>query len=62
MYHIDRTVKEWKHAAFGDGSHIVYVNGAYKDESNPVGKLMHDLFDLTATEAEAYLQKSKEGV
>lgn len=25
----------------GDGTHIVYVNGAYRDES-PIGKLMHD--------------------
>ncbi|MDE7223113.1 MAG: hypothetical protein K2O34_04955 [Acetatifactor sp.] len=24
-----------------DGTHIVYVNGAYRDES-PIGKLMHD--------------------
>ena len=26
---------------FGDGSHILYVNGAYRDET-PIGKLMHD--------------------
>lgn len=26
---------------FDDGSHIIYVNGAYRDES-PIGKLMHD--------------------
>lgn len=26
---------------FEDGSHILYVNGAYRDES-PIGKLMHD--------------------
>lgn len=24
-----------------DGAHIIYVNGAYRDE-NPIGKLMHD--------------------
>ena len=28
-------------AVFGDGSHILYVNGAYRDET-PIGKLMHD--------------------
>lgn len=127
MYHINRTVEELEHASFGDGSHIIYVNGAYSDETSPVGKLMHDFrctsaadmyydvladrvryfketeggraqvckmvedlqketaifatikscrrrkvpeaeivieirdeFDLTATEAEAYIQKSKE--
>ena len=26
---------------FGDGSHILYVNGAYQNET-PIGKLMHD--------------------
>lgn len=26
---------------FGDGSHILYVNGVYRDET-PIGKLMHD--------------------
>lgn len=27
--------------SFGDGSHIIYVNGAYRDDT-PLGKLMHD--------------------
>lgn len=27
--------------SFGDGSHILYVNGAYRDQS-PIGRLMHD--------------------
>lgn len=26
----------------GDGSHIVYVNGAYEDNESDIGKLMHD--------------------
>lgn len=26
---------------FGDGTHIVYVNGAFRDDS-PIGRLMHD--------------------
>ena len=29
-------------ADFVDGSHIIYVNGSYKNDSDPVGKLMHD--------------------
>lgn len=41
MYHVERTVQETG-ALFGDGSHIIYVNGNYKDDGNPVGKLMHD--------------------
>lgn len=27
---------------FGDGSHIIYVNGQYKNDSDPIGRLMHD--------------------
>lgn len=42
MYHIDRTIREMNHELFGDGSHIIYVNGAYTDESDQIGKLMHD--------------------
>lgn len=42
IYHIDRTVYESEYEPFGDGSHIIYVNGRYKDESSALGKLMHD--------------------
>lgn len=41
MYHVERTVQE-AGTLFGDGSHIIYVNGSYKDDDDPVGKLMHD--------------------
>ena len=41
MYHIERTIQE-SGTLFGDGSHIIYVNGSYKNDSDPVGKLMHD--------------------
>lgn len=40
IYHVERTVKETG-KDFLDGAHILYVNGAYRDES-PIGKLMHD--------------------
>lgn len=40
VYHADRIVSETG-KPLGDGTHIVYVNGAYRDES-PIGKLMHD--------------------
>lgn len=40
IYHIDRTIRETGNL-FGDGSHILYVNGSWRDES-PVGRLMHD--------------------
>lgn len=41
LYHVDRVIKETG-VYFGDGSHIIYVNGSYKDDSNPIGKLVHD--------------------
>lgn len=48
MYHVDRTIREFEHAPFGDGSHIIYVNGAYKNDSEPIGQLMHDFRCTTA--------------
>jgi len=41
MYHVERMVQEVG-TPFGDGSHIIYVNGNYKNDGDPVGKLMHD--------------------
>ena len=41
LYHIDRIVQETGEC-FGDGSHIIYVNGSYKDDNDSIGKLMHD--------------------
>ncbi|MDO5416202.1 MAG: PD-(D/E)XK nuclease family transposase [Lachnospiraceae bacterium] len=40
IYHIDRVIKETGEN-FDDEAHILYVNGAYRDES-PIGNLMHD--------------------
>lgn len=40
IYHVDRIVKETA-GSFEDEAHIIYVNGAYKDES-PLGMLMQD--------------------
>lgn len=54
MYHVERTVQETG-ALFGDGSHIIYMNGNYKDDSDPIGKLMHD-FRCTST-AEMFYQE-----
>ncbi len=41
VYYIDRRI-QGLNVPFGDGSHIVYVNGAYQDESDPIGRLMYD--------------------
>lgn len=49
LYHIDRMIKETG-TYFGDGSHIIYVNGNYKDDSDPIGKLMHDFRCLSSVD------------
>lgn len=48
LYHIDRVVKETG-LPFGDGSHIIYVNGSYQNVNDPIGKLVHD-FDCKRSE------------
>ena len=42
IYEIDRTIRQMREKKFGDGSHIVYVNGATRSKTE-IGKLMHDL-------------------
>lgn len=54
---------------FNDGSHILYVNGAYQDDSS-LGRLMHDFFctepdDMyyeTLANRARYLKKNEKGV
>ena len=44
IYHIDRVIKETG-KNFGDGTHIIYVNGSYRDDSgSALGDLIHDFF------------------
>lgn len=68
MYHIDRYIRESKEY-FNDGSHIIYVNAAYKDDSD-LGKLMHDFscvdpddmnYKVLANTAR-YYKEDKEGI
>lgn len=68
LYKIERYISG-SGIKFGDGSHIVYVNGAYRDET-PIGRLMHD-FSCTDPEHMYYeelaqrvrfFKESKEGV
>ena len=42
VYHVDRYVKE-TNKLFGDGSHIIYVNGNYKGDDE-IGSLIHDFY------------------
>ncbi len=43
---------------FGDGSHIIYVNGSYKNDSEAVGKLIHD-FRCTYVDNMFYAELAK---
>ena len=54
---------------FGDGSHILYVNGMYRDDSD-IGKLMHDfscsnpsdMYYKVLAERASFLKEKEEGV
>jgi len=42
VYEIDRTIRQMRGKKFGDGAHIVYVNGATRSATE-IGRLVHDL-------------------
>ena len=42
VYTIERTIQELRGKTFGDGTHIIYVNGATRSATK-IGKLVHDL-------------------
>lgn len=42
LYHVERKITELNDELFGDGAHILYVNGEYRNMEHPVGSLMHD--------------------
>ena len=44
LYHVERTVCEAGQTLYGDGAHIIYVNGQFRNIQHPVGRLMHDFF------------------
>ena len=48
IYHVDRTVRETG-SGFGDGDHMIYVNGACRDGGTALGRLMQDFFCRSAS-------------
>ena len=65
LYHVERVVQETQ-KLFGDGSHIIYVNGSYKNDDDPIGKLMHDFrctrsVDMFYNELKYSLQGTTQG-
>lgn len=49
LYHVSRVVEETG-TYFGDGSHIIYVNGSFKDDIDPAGRLMHGFRCLSSAD------------
>lgn len=70
IYHIGDTIYEMNHKSFPDRRHIIYVNGADRNSSTDLGKLMHDFFCTKADEMNysvlaekvRYFKESEEGV
>ena len=68
IYTIERTVSELGHKSFDDRSHIIYVNGKFRDDSE-IGKLMHDFSCNSVSEMNnsvlkdrtAYFKEKQEG-
>ena len=68
LYHVNRVIAETG-KPFEDGAHIIYVNGAYRDDS-PIGKLMHDfscrqasdMYYQSLADQVRYYKESAEGV
>lgn len=68
LYQIERCIVETGER-FEDGTHILYVNGAYRDES-PIGKLMHDfsctnpsdMYYGVLADRVKFFKESKEGI
>ena len=58
LYHVDRYIKETEET-FGDGSHIIYVNGSYNGD-DAIGKLVSD-FHQTDSE-QMYYSELADGV
>ena len=60
IYHIDRYIRE-SEEYFNDGSHIIYVNASYKDDTE-LGKLMHDFWCKNPDAVEEMIDKEKDEI
>ena len=69
LFYIKRTFLIGTGERFEDGSHILYVNGAYRGDT-PIGKLMHDfsctnaadMYYTTLADRVRFFKESKEGI
>lgn len=68
VYRIERCCPETG-GAFPDGSHILFVNGAFRGDDTPTGRLIHDLsctdaadmYNDTLAERVRYFKETREG-
>lgn len=68
VYHIERIIQETG-KLFDDKAHIVYANGAYKDDESEIGRLMHDfretdpakMHNKILADRVSYFKNSEEG-
>ena len=69
IYHIERIIQEGN-VQFGDGEHIIYVNGAMRSKDTALSRLMNDFFCTDAddmfykelADRVRYYKNSEEGV
>ncbi len=69
LFYIKRTFLIGTGERFEDGSHILYVNGAYRGDT-PIGKLVHDfsctnaadMYYTTLADRVRFFKESKEGI
>ena len=68
LYHVERKIEETGES-FGDGAHIIYVNGEYRGE-DAIGRLMHDLscadpeemnYEILSEQTRRFKGRDKEG-
>ena len=50
LYQVERFYVDQKDKPFGDGTHIIFVNGQYREKGTVIGDLMHDFFSQGADE------------
>ena len=70
LYRIERVIVDMDNERFGDGEHILYVNGEVKDSETELGKLMHDffcsdpddMFNKVFSDRVKYYKENEEGV
>ena len=59
IYHVERKITELGNKEFDDGAHIIYVNGAYKDDNSEIGRMVHDFGCVRASDMYSEVLKNQ---